>query len=631
MDLIAAFGSSLIPTPATSQSVNDGTPTAGNPSAPKTAGITAVDHKQPTLSATDAVGTLFWRSQSGELWKMMTSDDPQTGFNSGALFDIYGYTDQGDVSGLLVGAHRGSGPLGTGIPYFSSFAPYTMNNHRAVPPGGVIGNVVDFSSDAQPTEKLGPDPLTVSQNSPIVSIAWPHCCGPGGPVSGKVNTWVKLDSAITVGGIIPSGWLEVTGVVDADHFNVLWATPASSSSTGGGSSVKVTPSTQVQTEEVSSIARSGAGGFGIQRTELYTADPAFLPSVQSGEQADYAVHWTQVYSPADTTKTHNFATSYGEFDLINRGSDEGYLPNLYAAPRNTVGWWTGPDAVVPSWVSGGGSAHNWNTVFSIFSTGGVVGVYDGWSIQANALVGAARDPSGHGGVGYDLFGAYEALRSDPFSTRSGSDVVTVAVSGGYGGIVTQHKDGKVYIPRTYTINGVTFGGHLYAIDTIDRANNIFTITGTGRASANGAGGGSGQWIAFSSLVPYAPEQYWGEFKHGIVTRDFHSDAGGIIETQPGNGILWSNTDSTASVSGRENSGGAIDVVLNPGGKGAVRAEGPVTLPGYTVSTLPACLSNLKGAMAYVTDARSPTYNGRVMRGGLVTVPVFCDGSDWTTH
>jgi hypothetical protein len=48
--------------------------------------------------------------------------------------------------------------------------------------------------------------------------------------------------------------------------------------------------------------------------------------------------------------------------------------------------------------------------------------------------------------------------------------------------------------------------------------------------------------------------------------------------------------------------------------------------------LPTCNSGLKGAMAIVSDATSPTYNGTYTSGGAVTVPVICPGSaPWLTH
>lgn len=53
---------------------------------------------------------------------------------------------------------------------------------------------------------------------------------------------------------------------------------------------------------------------------------------------------------------------------------------------------------------------------------------------------------------------------------------------------------------------------------------------------------------------------------------------------------------------------------------------------YTVATLPTCNANTKGIdNFYVTDATTPTYNGALTGGGAVIVPVFCNGTAWTSH
>ena len=57
---------------------------------------------------------------------------------------------------------------------------------------------------------------------------------------------------------------------------------------------------------------------------------------------------------------------------------------------------------------------------------------------------------------------------------------------------------------------------------------------------------------------------------------------------------------------------------------------PIILADYTVSTLPTCSSYTRG-FASVHDATSPTYNGTLTGGGTVTVPVFCNGTSWTSH
>jgi len=47
--------------------------------------------------------------------------------------------------------------------------------------------------------------------------------------------------------------------------------------------------------------------------------------------------------------------------------------------------------------------------------------------------------------------------------------------------------------------------------------------------------------------------------------------------------------------------------------------------------LPKCGAALMGQGASVSDATSPTYNGSYTGGGTVQVPVYCNGTTWTTH
>jgi hypothetical protein len=55
--------------------------------------------------------------------------------------------------------------------------------------------------------------------------------------------------------------------------------------------------------------------------------------------------------------------------------------------------------------------------------------------------------------------------------------------------------------------------------------------------------------------------------------------------------------------------------------------------GFTLATtLPACVSGLKGYTTWVTDAAtSPVYNATATGGGSVVIPVFCNGTNWTNH
>lgn len=55
---------------------------------------------------------------------------------------------------------------------------------------------------------------------------------------------------------------------------------------------------------------------------------------------------------------------------------------------------------------------------------------------------------------------------------------------------------------------------------------------------------------------------------------------------------------------------------------------PQQLPAFTVATLPAAPAI--ASRAYVTDATAPTYNGALVGGGAVVVPVFFNGTAWVS-
>jgi len=59
--------------------------------------------------------------------------------------------------------------------------------------------------------------------------------------------------------------------------------------------------------------------------------------------------------------------------------------------------------------------------------------------------------------------------------------------------------------------------------------------------------------------------------------------------------------------------------------------GPLKLASYTVGTLPAAATAGAGAMAYVTDSNTTTFNATVASGGSNKVAVISDGTNWKVH
>ncbi len=55
---------------------------------------------------------------------------------------------------------------------------------------------------------------------------------------------------------------------------------------------------------------------------------------------------------------------------------------------------------------------------------------------------------------------------------------------------------------------------------------------------------------------------------------------------------------------------------------------PVLLKVYTVATLPTATTALKGAVAAVSDATTPTYRGTLTGGSTAVCMVICTGAAW---
>jgi hypothetical protein len=110
----------------------------------------------------------------------------------------------------------------------------------------------------------------------------------------------------------------------------------------------------------------------------------------------------------------------------------------------------------------------------------------------------------------------------------------------------------------------------------------------------------------------------------LTTNGANSNVSLNISTQGSGGINLNSATAvtgTLSVTSTSTLTGAVSM---PGG-----TNGPLTISeGYTVATLPAASTALKGARAFVTDAANPTWNNPVAGGSSNTVPVFCNGNVW---
>lgn len=84
-------------------------------------------------------------------------------------------------------------------------------------------------------------------------------------------------------------------------------------------------------------------------------------------------------------------------------------------------------------------------------------------------------------------------------------------------------------------------------------------------------------------------------------------------------INFDNGDVTITQTG--------NVLAFAGATTAYTFDAPVRLQGFTVAGLPA---GTLGDRAFVTDATAPTYNGALVGGGAVNIPVFFNGAAWVS-
>jgi hypothetical protein len=104
-----------------------------------------------------------------------------------------------------------------------------------------------------------------------------------------------------------------------------------------------------------------------------------------------------------------------------------------------------------------------------------------------------------------------------------------------------------------------------------------------------------------------------------------------IELPTGNGLSFTDETGHVGATISANFTKASRSNLNFSDAGIQVTGAPIILPSFTVANLPICNAALRGGMAYVDDAAEPTYNGALKGGGSIAVPVFCNGSSWTSH
>jgi hypothetical protein len=150
---------------------------------------------------------------------------------------------------------------------------------------------------------------------------------------------------------------------------------------------------------------------------------------------------------------------------------------------------------------------------------------------------------------------------------------------------------------------------------------------------------SNGYVGIGQFAPTAPLTVNVALSGNIAAFSNNVDAGLNINLTSGISLLNTGTGTLAFGSGvseqmRLSTNGNLllnsttDVGYKLDVNGTARVQGALTIKGYTVATLP---TGSVGMLAYVTDATAPTYNGTLIGGGSVTVPVFYNGTAWVAH
>jgi len=212
-------------------------------------------------------------------------------------------------------------------------------------------------------------------------------------------------------------------------------------------------------------------------------------------------------------------------------------------------------------------------------------------------------------------------------------------------------DGNYYLQDSTFVNnkpgknitegaGVTTGNYIigtsYRANTYDPAKTMIfsgnnalmnqAISSYRTIQSGSEGASLGTFIATGSTggaVSIKPQASFTSYNFNLPTS---AGTSGQLLTSAGGGasaMTWTSTGT---------SGAVLPFLDGANTWSAIQTfDAAIKLKSYTVATLPTCNAGAEGNVAYVTDATTPTYNAALVGGGAVKVPVFCDGSAWTSH
>jgi hypothetical protein len=149
-------------------------------------------------------------------------------------------------------------------------------------------------------------------------------------------------------------------------------------------------------------------------------------------------------------------------------------------------------------------------------------------------------------------------------------------------------------------------------------------------------GGYGVEMDGNGTLPYGRtvnNNYSSEGQRVGMVWNLYDNLGGVDQnTSPSwyFGTLGDSWVVQRAAAGQTTAAGLSSLISVDNG-GILHTGQGVLLPLTTVSALPTCNSAAKGWLYAVSDATAPTYNGALTGGGAVSVPVYCNGTSWTSH
>lgn len=251
----------------------------------------------------------------------------------------------------------------------------------------------------------------------------------------------------------------------------------------------------------------------------------------------------------------------------------------------------------------------YNTVLFTLSDVGALNMA-GITPQNTATTGALCFNSGTGLVSYNTVGTCKGTLDSTViggTTPAAITGTTVTATGAMSAGATS----SILDPTSLAVGA---GGQLNLIGTTSGANAPYAAI-KGYATSGVAGAQIGDLEILTAvggtLTP------WGRF----------TSSGTLLFGGTGSGQLKGATSGTQTLPNGTDTLAGLTLTQTLSNK---------TLAGFTlalttVASLPTCNTAAKGAVSAVSDATLPTYNGTLTGAGTVAVPVFCNGTAWTSH